>query len=432
VRYDFSHILINKLKTGGKNMKPLQRLAGVAVMFMLIFWNAEIMAKEIVIGYTGPLSGPAAEYGQENLNGVDMAVKELNAAGGIRIKGERYFFKLISIDDRTDPTQAVNNARRFRNQYNAIAVFSPVFTCIAPILGINEEKGQEFLVMAYTSTPKLAHMNNKLMVMIPPPFTVYVHAFSDLAWKQGWRKAAMLITLGAYGDEWRKTFKGYWEKIGGTLVADKPANYYKETDFSSQLTAIMATKPQLMVIGGPSAPTALVIEQARAMDFKGGFILIEQARADYVKKILKGTKLMENVIGQGAVDSLPFAAAPSWHRRYNRVYKLAATLGTVQNYDGMHALARAIEAADTADNVTAIRAAFSKAFPMLGNKFPAEMLGISNAGSIRAFSYVQMVKHGKFSKPEVFSWWPKTEHEFDQIKKTTKCYLPLRWIKIEE
>jgi branched-chain amino acid transport system substrate-binding protein len=413
-------------------MKNLLRPVGVAVMFLMISWSAGIMAKEIVIGYTGPLSGPAAEYGQENLNGVDMAVKELNAAGGIRIKGERYFFKLINMDDRTDPTQAVNNARRFRNQNNAIAVFSPVFTCIAPIMNINEEKGNEFLVMAYTSTPKLTHMNNKLMVAIPPPFTVYVHAFSDLAWKQGWRRAAMLITLGAYGDQWRKTFKDYWEKIGGTLTTDKPANYYKETDFSSQLTAIMATKPQLMVIGGPSAPTALVIEQARAMDYKSGFILIEQARADYVKKILKGTRLMENVIGQGAVDSLPFTAARSFHRRYNRVYKLAATLGTVQNYNGMHALARAIKAAGSADNVFAIRAAFSKVFPMLGNKFPAEMLGISDAGGIRSFSYVQIVKGGKFSKPAVFCWWPKTKYEFNQVKKMTKCYLPLKWIKIEE
>src|SRR5208337_1385839 len=105
-----------------------------------LFWAIEGKAKEIVIGYTGPLSGPAAEYGQENYNGVEMAVNEMNQAGGIKVKGIKYPFKLLKLDDRSDPTQAVNNARRFHEQDKAIAVFCPVFTCISSIMKINEEK----------------------------------------------------------------------------------------------------------------------------------------------------------------------------------------------------------------------------------------------------------------------------------------------------
>ena len=43
-------------------------------------------AKEVVIGYTGPLSGVAAEYGQDCANGVEMAINDINAAGGITVK----------------------------------------------------------------------------------------------------------------------------------------------------------------------------------------------------------------------------------------------------------------------------------------------------------------------------------------------------------
>jgi len=82
----------------------------------------------------------------------------------------------------------------------------------------------------------------------------------------------MVVTLGAYGDEWRQGFREYWEKRGGVITADKPANYYTETDFSSPLAAAIATKPDVMLIGGPSATTALVIEQARSMGFKGWFL----------------------------------------------------------------------------------------------------------------------------------------------------------------
>jgi len=238
--------------------------------------NTAEPTKEIVIGYTGPLSGPAAEYGVDNFNGVDMAIKDINEAGGITVNDQKYVFKLEKLDDMADPTQSVNNARRFRDQFDAPVVWNPVFNTTAPMLDINQEEGNEFLVMAYTSTPLVDDMNNDLMVSIPPPFTAYVNSFSEIAWEQGWRKAAMVITLGAYGDEWREAFEEHWTHLGGEVTADQPANYYTETDFSAQLTAALATQPDVLVIGGPSSPTALVIEQARTLGFEGGFILIAQ------------------------------------------------------------------------------------------------------------------------------------------------------------
>ena len=95
---------------------------------------------------------------------------------------------------------------------------------------------------------------------------------------------------------------------GGQITEDKPANYYTETDFSAQLTAAIASKPDVMLIGGPSAPTALVIEQARNLGYKGGFIMVDQAKADYIANILKGTELMNNTIGVGTVGQLPYPA----------------------------------------------------------------------------------------------------------------------------
>lgn len=66
-------------------MKSLKMLVGLVAVAFIMSWTAVSQAEEIVIGYTGPLSGPAAEYGQDILSGVDMAIKELNAAGGVRL-----------------------------------------------------------------------------------------------------------------------------------------------------------------------------------------------------------------------------------------------------------------------------------------------------------------------------------------------------------
>ncbi|MCL6610858.1 MAG: ABC transporter substrate-binding protein [Peptococcaceae bacterium] len=389
---------------------------------------------EVVIGYTGPLSGPAAEYGQDCLNGIDMAVNEINSAGGITVGGKKYMFRLEKLDDMADPTNAVNNARRLRNQFKAPAVFNPVFNTIAPMMQINQEKGNEFIIMAYTSTPKVVQLNNKLVVAIPPPFTAYVQSFTELAMSQGWKKAGLVVTLGAYGDEWRQAFKDHWTRKGGVITADKPANYYTETDFSSQLTAVLATQPDVLLIGGPSASTALVIEQARGLGFKGGFILVDQAKMDYIdKNILKGIKLMENTIGVAAVAQIPTPTAPAFDKKYSEAYKRMNTWESALNYCAMHALARAMAAAGSVEDAPAIRAAFPKAFPLTGDKFPSEFFDISDKGRMHCMASVQMIKDGKYSPADLYAYWQNDQADFEKLKAQVKITGgTVKYLKVEE
>ena len=107
-------------------------------------WTAVAGAEDIVIGYTGPLSGPAAEYGQDCVNGLEMAVNEINAQGGIAVRGKKYTFRLEKMDDKVNPELAVSNARQLRKEHKAIAIFNPVATTIAPLMKINQEKKNEF------------------------------------------------------------------------------------------------------------------------------------------------------------------------------------------------------------------------------------------------------------------------------------------------
>jgi len=410
-------------------MKCLKGLVCLAALIAVAVWAANSGAQEIIVGYTGPLSGPAAEYGQDCLNGIDMAVKDINAAGGITVKGKKYLFRLDKLDDRADPTQAVNNARRFRTN-KAIAVFSGVFNTIAPVSKINEEKGNEFIVMGYTSTPKVVQMGNKLLIGTTAPFTVYCQSFCDKAYEMGWRKAAILTTLGAYGDEWRHTFRTYWQKIGGKITVDKPANYYTETDFSAPLTAALATKPDFLLIGGPSSTTALVIEQARGMGFKGGFMLIDQAKLDYIAEILKGYKLMENTMGVAAIASLTFPSFPAFDKKYVATYKRMNTSEAQRNYLAMLALSKAIVAAGVVDDVYKIRAAFPKAFPILGDRIPIEAFGINDNGRLQMCASAQIVKDGKPGPPIQYFWWPKNQKEWDAVKKMTKSKVAaVQWFK---
>ena len=399
----------------------------MAAVMMAVSWSAVAGAADIVIGYSGPLSGPAAEYGEDCLNGVDLAIQELNAKGGITVKGRNYTFRLEKMDDRVDPATAVSNAVQLRKEHKVIAIFNPVANTIAAMMKINQEKRNEFLIMAYTSMPQISEMGNKLLLALTQPFTIYVKTQADIAWDRGWRKGAMVVTAGPYGETWRKAFSEQWVKKGGTIAFDQPANYYTRTDFAAPLAGALETNPDFLLIGGPSSTTALLIEQARARGFEGGFVMIEQAKMDTIAQVMEKPLLLEGVIGLARVSDVTFPASAAFTYNYTTNYKRQLTWESVVNYIAMHALAKAIVAANTPDDAIAIRAALPRVFPMLGDQYPLEYFGVTSNGRLISAAAVQTMKHGRFTQPILYAWWPKTQKEFEQVQKTTKMSIPMTW-----
>lgn len=412
-------------------MRKGKRFIVFAIIILAITWTAAAFAAEIVIGYSGPLSGPAAEYGQDCLNGVDMAINEINAKGGINVRGQSYTLRLVSMDDHVDPKIAVNNARQLRNEHKAIAIYNPIFGSIAAMMKINEEKRNEFLIMAYTSVPKVTEMGNKLLIGATMPFTLFAKVEADLAWERGWRKGAMVVAAGPYGDIWRKAFGEIWVKKGGIITTDKPANYYTRTDFAKPLAEALASEPDFLLIGGPSATTALIIEQARAKGFEGGFVMIDQAKLDALVQVMEKPLLLEGTIGLAMFKSISMPASAAFANNYNTIYKRSLSWESVANYTSMYALAKAIVAANTITDVRAIRAAFPKVFPLLGDKYPMEIFGITPDGLVLAPTVVQTMKHGKFTQPKIYIWWARTQKEFDKIKKVSYMNPPPEWKPIQ-
>lgn len=408
-------------------------LSMFAGLLALVFFTGSATAGEIVIGFTGPLSGPAAQYGRDNVAGLEMGIKDINNAGGITVNGEQYTFKLQTLDDHIDPTAAVNNARRLHDRSGAKVIFNPVFNTIAPMMQINEERGAEFLMMAYTSTPAVDEIDNDLAISIPPPFSAYLHAFSELGWDMGWRKGAMLVTLGAYGDDWRGAFKEHWESLGGEITADRPANYYAETDFSSQLTSILATDPDFILIGGPSDPTALVIEQARGMGFDGGFMLVDQAKMNYIEMEAFGgdRSLLHNTIGVArTLDIGPRDVMERFHNAYKEQYGKESTSENVLNYSAMRMLAAAMEHAQSIDDPHAIKAAFNDILPMEPEENLVAYLGVDGTRMLVPGT-IQMIQDREYQTSIQNIWWTNDEQEFERLvelipeREVISTWLPL-------
>lgn len=414
-----------------KSVKRFSFSLVIALLATAVFCTGA-WAEEAVIGFTGPLSGPGSGYGRDNVNGLKMAVQDINEAGGITVNGTKYTFKLEAYDDMIDPTAAVNNARRLRSRSGARVIFNPVFNTIAPLMEINEQKGSEFLLMAYSSTPKIDEIDNDLTISIPPPFTAYVRAFSDIAWEKGWRKCAMVVTLGAYGDEWRHAFKHHWESLGGEVLADKPANYYTETDFSAQLSAALATKPDFLLIGGPSEPTGLVIEQARNLGFEGGFVMVDQAKMDYIADVVFGgdLSLMNNVVGIARVLDVPSPVVGEFDKRYEERFGVHNTFEALLNYSALMLVFDAMEQAGTVTDPAAIKAAARKVLPQSEEDVPTPYLGLLET-KLLVPGTVGVIEDGKYAKAYQYLWWPEDEAAFEKYKEMAPSGIETRWLPIE-
>jgi branched-chain amino acid transport system substrate-binding protein len=306
------------------------------------------------IGYTGPLSGPAAFYGERTLNGVKMAAEEVNEAGGFEVNGKKYKLNVVSLDDKYLPNEAGANAKRLVQENKPPIIFTPHSGGIFALQVFNQM--DKFIIGAYSSEPKIIEVGNKLTVRIPPGYDGYLEPFTKYAMEKHGKNIAFLPTASQYGKDWAENLKPHWEKAGGKVVYNEAIDFSKETDFFTILTNALKEKPDVLFIGGASEPTAKVAKQARELGFKGGFIVMDQAKFDEMKAVTGTYDLLNGSIGVMPLVDSPEAAIPAFVEKYKAKYGENPGSEAGLNYIGMHVFVEAMKAAGSVDDAEKIRA----------------------------------------------------------------------------
>jgi branched-chain amino acid transport system substrate-binding protein len=369
------------------------RLATAAAASLLFALPA--FAQEVVkIGYSGPLSGGAAQYGKNVLDGMNMAAAEINAAG-LEVAGKKYKVEIVALDDKYNPSETAINAQRLVQESKATVILVPHSGGIYALQTNNE--AQKYLILAYSSTPQITARGNKLTLRIPPDFTNYIVPFTKYTMGKFGKNVAIADADHDYAKAWNAAFKPAWEAAGGKIVADNPMSYNRATDFYSGVSRALAGKPDVLFIGGASEPTGLVVKQARELGFKGGFILIDQAKMDEVSKVSGGYASLEGSIGVLPVidDSAPDTKA--FVQRYKKIIPDRDPSSEVSlNYSAVHAAVLAMKLSGSVTDATAIRAQLDKAFKTLpGLQNPGNVEGVDANGASLADPRVAVVEGGK-------------------------------------
>jgi branched-chain amino acid transport system substrate-binding protein len=371
-------------------MKPAYLAAAVALAF-----SGAALAQEVVkIGYSGPLSGGAALYGKNVLMGMEMAANEINAKG-LEIGGKKYKLEIVALDDKYNPSETAINVQRLIQQHKTPAVLVPHSGGIFAVQAFNEKANT--LLLAYTSLAQVTERGNKMSVRIPPDFTIYIDPFIKIEMAKFGKNVAIAGADHDYAKAWTAAFKPRWEAAGGKVVAENPMSYNKATDFYSGVSKVLQDKPDVLFIGGASEPTALVAKQARDLGFKGGFLIMDQAKLDEMAKVIGGYGPLE-----GSVGVLPLAADPRPNAKLfvSNFHKLQPDRDPTSeiglNYSAVHATAIAMKLAGTATDAVKIREQMDKAFKTLPpENNPQEIEGLDAKGGTIANVLMGVVEGGK-------------------------------------
>jgi branched-chain amino acid transport system substrate-binding protein len=378
-------------------MRPALRAACVMVTLLAGGCSGGASDEVVRIGFTGPLSGGAALYGRNVLDGLRLAVDDINAAGGVDAGGRRIRVEVVSLDDRYFPNESATNAKRLVHQHGTPVVFCPHSGGILAIQGFNTTQ-PSFIIGAYSSEPQILERKNPLTLMIPPQYTVYFDAFARTLMARHGKRLGRVPASHAYAKEWTKGFSRVWEELGGTVLANNEIDYNTTADFSSVVATALAQKPDVLFVGGPSQATALVIKAARDQGFAGGFAVMDQAKFEEMNKIVP-MAMLENSVGV-----MPLVANPDERaRRFVEKYRQA--LGDTRDpprevsltYVAMRVVARAMELAGTVSDARAIMARVDEAAATLPEDVkPSELLGVDERGHMRQPVVAAHVVGGRF------------------------------------
>jgi|GEM_PF-130351 branched-chain amino acid transport system substrate-binding protein len=351
----------------------------------------------VTIGLTAPLSGGAAQYGKDILSGLMLAIDEINEAGGVPL-GDNKIAKLAleSLDDRYLPDEAATNAKRLAQQSKAPIIFVPHSGGVLALQGFNTDPETTFLLGSYSSDPAVNQSNNPLTVNIPPEFTQYFEPFARKQMTAYGKRLGILTGTHAYAKQWVAGFSQKWAELGGEVLTDNSVDYNTTTDFSAAVAKAVAEKPDVMLIGGASQPTALVAKAARDQGFQGGFVVIDQAKLESMEKIVP-IELLEGSVGTLPTIYYPGPGTQAFVEKFKK-----ANDGNLPNaesalhYQTMHLFAKALELSGSTDPYK-IREHIEPAIQALPGEYqPYGVYSVSPTGQLNGKLITAYVQNGKY------------------------------------
>jgi len=362
-------------------------LLAVAAAALLIAVPA--LAQETVkIGFFAPITGPAAADGASAQHAVELAVKEVNAAGGI--KGKKV--ELIVYDDRLNPQEAVAIANKLIERDQVIGVVSGSYSGPTRVTAPIFAKAGFPMVAGYAVHPDVtkageSNFRNGFLGEVEGA-AAGEYAVKVLRTKN----PAVIYMDNDFGREISAGFIKRAEKLGAKVVAKQVYKFPGEKDFRPYLTRIKDAKPDLIFAAGYYNEAALIVRQAKELGIT--VQIMGEEGFDSPKFIELAGKDAEGVIIATNLDrDDPRPMVQNFLKNYKQAYNIDPDMVGASSYDAFVILVRAIEKAGT-DRSAIVKALLeTKDYDGLTGKISRFV-----KGEVIKPVQIQIVKDGKFRR----------------------------------
>jgi branched-chain amino acid transport system substrate-binding protein len=214
----------------------------------------------IRLGYVGGLTGRHSDLGVSGRNGVQLAVAELNAAGGI---GGRPL-ELVVRDDGQDPAQARRAVSELAAQGVVAIVGHMTSSMVEAGLPVAEQAG----VLMVSPTASAAHVRGKddgFVTLFPSSADLARALAGHVVARTRLRRMAVLLDQSnlAYTASWGQAFGAELTRLGGTVTASLPFTSGPGTSLAALAERALASRPEAVLVAANALDTAGLCQQLR-------------------------------------------------------------------------------------------------------------------------------------------------------------------------
>lgn len=255
---------MNIKKMGVTLLAGLALATGVGSMSQVVLAQNE--KETIKVGANFELTGYSASYGVALAEALELAVEEVNAAGGL-LDGQ--MVEVISMDNKSDKTETASVVTRMIEE-DAVAIIGPGATDVAMVQSpIIEEAGIPTILPAATADHlTMDSEGNVLDYLFRLAFTYTYQANAAARFSMdhlGATKAVVLVDQSNdYSVGQAEPFIAEFEKLGGEVVAEESYTG-GETDFMAILTSLSVLEFDVIYLPAFYTEGGIITKQAREL-----------------------------------------------------------------------------------------------------------------------------------------------------------------------
>ncbi len=346
-----------------KTTKNRIRLILSGVTFLLLFVYAVNIANAldkgtVKIGILAPTTGTWAYEGGVMLEGIKLAIEEINSKGGI--KGTLKI-DLVIEDSAGIPATAVAAMEKLVGVHKVPVVIGDFGSSCTLAAQEVAKRAKVPQVTPISLAPKITQLGNIWIFRACDNSTMISNAFTKYAVvDKKLNKWSFIAVNNDYGrgsvDAFSKTVK----ELGGEIVS---VDYFQlgETDYYSILTKLKATDTQGLCLMGETMDLSRLVNQFYELGLDKKIVLMDPTSGTFNDKFIELTKAKtEGMIGATRfIASLQAPKAKSFVSAYKKRWGHEPEKYAQSSYDAVHIVAQAIARADSIDP-SAIRDALTK------------------------------------------------------------------------